>query len=91
MGTVSPEAVWKGIIEEHSMWAYPVENSYKALLKDVYDNHKIYKKTATELDKYLRSKFTNANQYKQFADAVYKEDDFDVENWLESLGEEVFE
>ena len=91
LGKVQPHAVWNGVIEEESLWAYPVEKSYKLCLRDVYENHKTYKKTATELNKYLRSKFTNANQYKQFADAVYKEENFDVENWLDSLGEEVFE
>ena len=91
MGKVPPQAVWETVIEEHALWAYPVENSYKTALQDVYDNHKVYKKTATDLNKYLRAKFTNANQYKQFADAVYKEEEFDVENWLDSLGEEVFE
>ena len=91
LGKVQPHAVWNGVIEEESLWAYPVEKSYKLCLRNVYENHKTYKKTATELDKYLRSKFTNANQYKQFADAVYKEENFDVENWLDSLGEEVFE
>ena len=91
LGKVQPHAVWNGVIEEESLWAYPVEKSYKLCLRNVYENHKTYKKTATELNKYLRSKFTNANQYKQFADAVYKEENFDVENWLDSLGEEVFE
>jgi hypothetical protein len=91
MGQVQPHAVWKGVIEESSLWAYPVEKSYKTALQDVYENYKVYKKTANDLDKYLRAKFTNENQYKQFADAVYKEEEFDVEDWLDSLGEEVFE
>jgi hypothetical protein len=90
MEKVQPQAVWPGVIEEHALWAYPVENSYKAALKDVYENHKVYKKTAVELDKYIRSKFTNSNQYKKFADAVYKEE-FDVDEWLGSLDEEVYE
>jgi len=91
MGQVQPQAVWDGVIQADSLWAYPIEDSYKNVLKDVYENHKDYKKIANELDRYLRAKFTNANQYKQFADAVYKEENFDVENWLDSLGEEVFE
>ena len=70
MGKVQPQAVWQGVIEENSLWAYPVEKSYKTAITDVYENH-MYKKTAKELDKYIRAKFTNANQYKQFADAVY--------------------
>ena len=91
IGRVQPQAVWNGVIEDGSMWAYPVEKSYKNVLQDVYENYKVYKKTANELNKYLRSKFTNENQYKQFANAVYKEEEFDLENWLDSLGEEVFE
>jgi folate-dependent tRNA-U54 methylase TrmFO/GidA len=73
------------------MWAYPVEKSYKGILRDVYENHKSYKKTAVDLNKYIRGKFTNSSQYKEFADAVYEAEEFDVENWLDSLGEEVFE
>jgi glycosyltransferase involved in cell wall biosynthesis len=91
IGTVQPQAVWDGVIEKQSCWAYPKEKSYKIVLRDVYENHAEYKKKAVELDKYLRSKFTNANQYKQFADAVYEQEEFDVEDWLGSLGEEVFE
>ena len=91
MGNVQPQAVWQGVIEEGSLWAYPVEKSYKVALRDVYKNNKQYKKTANDLDKYIRSKFTESNQYRQFADAIYKEEEFDVENWLDSLGEEVFE
>ncbi len=91
LGKVQPEAVWQGVIEDHSLWAYPIEKSYKIALKDVYENYKNYKKTSTDLDKYLRSKFTNTNQYKMFADAVYEQEEFDVEDWLGSLGEEVFE
>lgn len=91
MGQVSPQAVWKGVIEEHALWAYPVEKSYKAALQDVYENYKVYKKTATDLDKYLRSKFTNANQYKQFANAVYEPEEIDIDSWIESLDEQVFE
>ena len=88
---VKPEAVWKTVIEEDSCWAYPVEKSYKLALRDVYDNYKDYKKMAVDLDKYIRTKFTNENQYEQFANSVYEEEEFDVENWLDSLGEEVFE
>jgi len=91
MGQVQPYAVWDGVIQKDSLWAYPIEKSYKAALQDVYENHKAYQKTANDLNTYLRSKFTNANQYKQFADAVYQIEDFDVEGWLDSLGEEVFE
>tara|TARA_R100000664_G_C2756732_1_gene144687 strand:+ start:1394 stop:2719 length:1326 start_codon:yes stop_codon:yes gene_type:complete len=91
LGQVRPDAVWEGVIQPESAWAYPVEKSYKAALKEVYSNYKVYKKTATDLDKHIRSKFTKENQYRMFSDAVYKEKEFDVENWLDSLGEEIFE
>ena len=53
----------------------------------------MYKKTAKELDKYIRAKFTNANQYKQFADAVYEceKQNEDLDNWIQSLEEQVYE
>ena len=91
IGQVMPQAVWEGVIPPDALWAYPVEKSYKIALRDVYKKYKSYKKTAVELDKYIRKKFTKENQYRQFADAIYTGDEFDVEDWLESLGEEVFE
>jgi glycosyltransferase involved in cell wall biosynthesis len=93
LGEVRQDSLWEGVIEQGSLWAYPVEKSYKAVLQDLYENYKDYKKTAVDLDKHIRTKFTNENQYKMFSDAVYniQEDEFDVEDWLGSLGEEVFE
>ena len=93
MGKIQPQAAWEGVIEENSLWAYPVENSYKTAIRDVYENPSVYKKTAKELDKYIRSKFTNANQYKQFADAVYEseKEKEDLDNWIQSLEEQVYE
>jgi hypothetical protein len=39
----------------------------------------------------LRENFSEEKQYAKFADAVCPKEDFNVENWLDSLGEEVFE
>jgi hypothetical protein len=90
LGEVRPDAVWEGVIENKSLWAYPIEKSYKTVLRDVYENYKDYKKTATDLDKYLRSRFTKHNQYKLFADAVHQQE-IDTDEWMKYLDEEVFE
>jgi glycosyltransferase involved in cell wall biosynthesis len=91
LGPIQEHAVWENVLQKQSRWAYANEQSYKVALTDVYKNYDKYKRQANELEKYLRENFSEEKQYAKFADAVCPKEDFNVENWLDSLGEEVFE
>ena len=88
---IPPEAVWDSVLQADSMWCYPSEQDYKKKLRDMLDNHTKYKSMATQLKKHILSNFTEEVQYKAFADAVYKEAEFDVQDWLSSLSLETHE
>lgn len=68
---VPPQAVWKGVIPEHAMWAYARENSYKAALRDCLNKEKHYKQRAKVLQKHILANFTPEVMYDKFVDLIY--------------------
>ena len=71
---VQKEAVWPGVIQEDSMWAYAKESSYKRALKNILEKETHYRKEASTLQNYILEKFTDDKLYHQFAELVYGEE-----------------
>lgn len=69
---VQPGAVWKGVIEEDSMWAYARESSYKRALREVLSKEKHFKNKALELQKYIKKNFTEEKLYDEFVGCLPK-------------------
>ena len=68
---IQKHAVWPGVIEADSMWAYAKEASYKRAIRSILDKEGHFKKEAGILQKHILEVFTEQNQYKQFAELVY--------------------
>ena len=58
-------------------------------LRDVYKNHDQHISTAATLKKYILNNFKEEDMYAKFADAVYKEEEQEMEEWLSSLDPQV--
>lgn len=58
LGVVPKQAVWKDIIVEESVWAYPKENSFKKQLRNVYKNYGMYKKWAKVLKETIHENYS---------------------------------
>lgn len=67
---VQKEAVWKGVLKEDSMWAFPHQQKYKDKIRDVYKNYGVYKKQANLLNKHIRENFSEEKMYAKFVDSV---------------------
>ena len=85
---VQPSAVWPGVIEKDSQWCYPNEGSAKMKIRQIRKQYPKWKKKANALQSWVLENFQEEILYKRFADFVYKEEKFDVENWLDSLNAE---
>ena len=83
---VQPHAVWKGIIQEDSMWAYAKENSYKSALKDAVEKATHYRKEASALRNHILENFTEEKLYAQFVSHIYDPSPEELE-WMQALGE----
>ena len=82
---VPQEAVWNGVIQPDSGWCYPTEESAKKTMRAVYENYSKYTEMADQLQKHLLENFTEEQQYAKFANYIYQEDTFEVEDWLSNL------
>ena len=50
---VQKEAVWDGVIQADSQWAFPLESSFKKRLREVRTGYTRFKRNATKLQKHL--------------------------------------
>jgi|TARA_R100000455_G_C6268827_1_gene124358 glycosyltransferase involved in cell wall biosynthesis len=84
MQPVQKEAVWPGVIEEDSMWAYADQGSYKMALRKAYKNHDEMLEVAKEAQELVNSKFKNEVLYEKFVKEIYGEQ-IDLDSWMEEL------
>ena len=73
---IQKEAVWKGVLEEDSMWCYPEQGSYKMRLREVYKDYNRFSSQARKLNKWVRENFTPEQQYEKVMNVVSSYVDF---------------
>ena len=66
LAPIQAEAVWKGVLEEGTSWAFADQGSYKMALKKVKSNWKDKKQQAKELKQLIQNKFTEESQFQMF-------------------------
>ena len=67
---VQPEAVWNGVIEKDTMWAFPVGNSAKTQMRAVYKDHDRYRGQAKRLAAHIEKEFATDKIYEQFVSSI---------------------
>ncbi len=91
LSPVQETAVWDGVIQKDSMWAYADQGSYKMTLRKTHKDWDKAKATATELQVLVNEKFDLEKLYQGFCDAIYEDDtasDEEIEALFSSLSEE---
>jgi glycosyltransferase involved in cell wall biosynthesis len=88
---VQPQAVWEGVVEKDSMWAFADQGSFKMVLRKTLKNLDKVKKTAKELQGLIGENFGDENLFKGFCDHFYNEETVDINSWLEELEQEIQE
>jgi len=87
---IQKEAVWPGVLEESSMWAFADQGSYKMALRKVYKNWEESKSLAEELKKINDEKFSDEVLYKRFCSFFYDEEkNKEIEKEIDSLLEDL--
>lgn len=67
---VQKSAVWNGVIQADSKWAFARENSYKRALTECLEKETHYRNEAEGLKNYIRENFTDEKVYADFVDNV---------------------
>ena len=76
---VQEQAVWQGVIEPESMWAFAEQGSYKMTLRRTLKNLDSCRETARELAEIVNEKFSNESLYDGFV-SFFQEQDATVED-----------
>ena len=85
--TVQPiqqEAVWDGVLDKTSMWAYADQGSYKMALRKMKKSWKSAKKRAEKLKPLVEEKFSKEKLYENFCNAIYEPSDEEL-SWAQEL------
>jgi glycosyltransferase involved in cell wall biosynthesis len=86
---VQKEAVWEGVLQADSMWAYAQQGSYKMRLREVFKDHGRFISQAKKLQKYNLKNFEVEKQYDKFCNAVQQflpsEEDMEWEKDLSKI------
>ena len=91
LGTIQKEAVWDGVLDANSSWAYADQGSYKMVLRKTYKNLDKAKKIANDLKPLIESKFSNESLYENFCNSIYVDNtatDEEIDALFSSLAEE---
>ena len=67
---VQKEAVWDGVIQADSKWAFPMAGSYKMKLREIYKDYGRFKKQAKSLQKWITKNFEAAGQQEKLKDSI---------------------
>jgi hypothetical protein len=67
---IPQDAVWDGVLQRDSMWAYPKQGSYKMKLRDVYKDYGRYKSQAKLLQSWVCEEFEEQKQLNLLADSI---------------------
>ena len=70
MQPVPAGAVWNGVIQKDSMWAYPQQGSCKMRLREVYKDYSRFKSQAGKLQKWICDNFEEGKQLEEMKDKI---------------------
>ena len=68
---VSPDAVWDGVIQKDSMWAFPKQGSYKMKLREVYKDYSRFKSQAKKLRTWIVKEFKEDKQLQKMSNSLF--------------------
>ena len=90
--TVQKRAVWKGVIQADSKWAYAKESSFKNALKEAIEKKTHWENEAQALKNHILENFTEEKIYNDFVTTMtgWMDDDVtdqEIEALFSSLGE----
>ena len=81
---IQQEAVWDGVLDKNSMWAYADQGSYKMALRKIKKSWKSAKKKAEKLKPLVEQNFAKEKLYENFCNAIYCPTEEETA-WLDEL------
>jgi len=67
---VQQEAIWNGVLEKDTMWAFPTSASAKEQMREVYKNHDRFRGQAKRLMANIEKEFEQSKMYDKFVNLI---------------------
>jgi len=67
---IQQEAVWDGVLQADSMWAFAEQGSYKMRLRELYKDYNRFKSQAQKLQTFILDNWKEEDQYKKFVESI---------------------
>lgn len=91
---IQQQAVWEGVLQADSMWAYADQGSYKMRLREMHKDYGRFKKDATELQSWIHENFSLEQQSEKMVN-IFKDhitwhgtganEELDLDEWVAEL------
>jgi len=88
---LQPEAVWPGVLQEGSMWAFPHAANFRKKLRSGLKNYGSAQSKAKKLKKHTRENFTEEKILQQYIDAFGGKQQQEVTSWFDQLNADIEE
>jgi len=82
---VQPEALWEGVIEKDTMWAFPVGTSAKSQMRAVYKDHDRFRGQAKRLAIHIEKEFATDKIYEKFVNSIFNKFEIETTNELNEV------
>jgi len=90
LAEVGEDAIWESVIEKGSLWAHVKESDVMTAMRDVYRNHKSYKRLARDLKEHVLGNFKEDSIFEKINNFIFDDELMPThEIDLESLKEEI--
>jgi glycosyltransferase involved in cell wall biosynthesis len=86
---VEKEAVWEGVIQADSMWAYPDDSSLKKNMLEMQKDYGRFKKRASTLKKWVVENFSAEEQYSKYVESILSTPGLNVEEEINDLFDKI--
>lgn len=67
---IQPEAVWDGVLQADSQWAFVKESSLREKMRSLVKRHGTYKKNAAKIQKHIVENYKKDDLYAKFVEVV---------------------
>ena len=85
---IQAEAVWDSVLQPESKWAFPHWGSCQIAMRQCYENYDLAKGQASRLKKWVIKEFTKEKIHAKLVEH-FADEEFDIDDWMESLDVEV--
>ena len=89
LGPVQQQAVWEGVIQADSQWAYADQGSFKMTLRQMFKKHAEFVEQAEELQDYVDTRFRDEILFETFCNHFYSQEEFELAGEIEKLFSEL--